>query len=93
MYYHVSLDSNHRIAIPYKIRKLANLKKGDSLVITLVNNQIHLNSINTKIAEAQNLVKQYCNNANLVEELFTTRKEEVIKENNIILKNETQNGN
>lgn len=83
MYFHVTLDSNHRISIPYQIRKKINLKKGDSLVMTLVDNEIHLNSINTKITEAKNLVKQYCGSVNLVDELFAIRKEEIGKEQNI----------
>jgi bifunctional DNA-binding transcriptional regulator/antitoxin component of YhaV-PrlF toxin-antitoxin module len=80
MYYHVILDANNRISIPYQIRKLAKLKKGDALVMAIVNNEIHLNSINTKIAEAQKLVKQFCGDKNLVEDLLNMRKEEVEKE-------------
>lgn len=83
MFFHVSLDSNHRISIPNQIRKQINLKKGDALVMTLVNNEIHLNSINKNISAAQKLVKQYCGNTNLVDQLFQIRKEEV--------KNEIQN--
>lgn len=82
MFIHVSLDSNHRISIPLYIRKQLNIKKGDSLVMTIVNNEIHLKSINTKISEAQKLVKQYCGQTNLVDELFTTRKKETEKEQN-----------
>ena len=80
MYYHVILDANNRISIPYQIRKLAKLKKGDALVMAIVNNEIHLNSIDTKIAEAQKLVKQFCGDKNLVEDLLNMRKEEVEKE-------------
>jgi len=75
MYYHVSLDNNHRIAIPSQIRKKVKLQKGDSLVMTLINNEIHLNSIDTKIADAQNLVQQYCVDKNLVDDLITTKIE------------------
>lgn len=80
MYYHVSIDANNRISIPYQIRKKINLKKGDGLVMTLIDNQIHLNSIDTKISEAQKLVKQYCGDKNLVEDLLTMRNQEVTKE-------------
>ena len=80
MYYHVSIDSNNRISIPYQIRKKINLKKGDGLVMTVIDNEIHLNSIDTKIAEAQKLVKQYCGDKDLAEDLLTMRKEEVKKE-------------
>ena len=80
MFFHVSLDSNHRISIPNQIRKQVNLKKGDSLVMTLVNNEIHLNSIDKNIAAAQELVKQYCGSNNLVNQLFEMRKEEIQKE-------------
>lgn len=83
MYYHVSVDSNNRISIPHQIRKKINLKKGDGLVMTLIDNQIYLNSIDTKISEAQKLVKQYCGEKNLVEDLLTMRKEEVEKEETI----------
>ena len=48
MFFHVSLDSNHRISIPNQIRKQINLKKGDSLIMTLINNEIHLNSIDNR---------------------------------------------
>jgi len=80
MFFHVSLDSNHRISIPNQIRKQINLKKGDSLIMTLINNEIHLNSIDKNIVAAQKLVKQYCENNNLVDELFQMRKEETKQE-------------
>ena len=80
MYFHVSLDSNHRIAIPHQIRKQMNLKKGDSLVLTIAGSGIQLNSIDKKIIEAQKLVKQYCNNSNLVDDLLDMRKDETKKE-------------
>lgn len=80
MFFHVSLDSNHRISIPTQIRKQINLKKGDSLIMTLINNEIHLNSIDKNIVAAQKLVKQYCENNNLVDELFQMRKEETKQE-------------
>lgn len=80
MYFHVLLDSNHRIAIPHQIRKRLQLTKGDSLVLTVVENEIHLNSIDKKITEAQKLVKQYCNNNNLVDDLLNMRKEETNQE-------------
>ena len=70
MYFHVLLDSNNRISIPYQIRKQINLKKGDSLVMTIVDNEIHLNSIDKKISEAQKLVKQYCGDSDLLEDLL-----------------------
>lgn len=76
MYFHVLLDSNNRISIPYQIRKQINLKKGDSLVMTLVDNEIHLNSIDKKISEAQKLVKQYCGDNDLLEDLLLMRNEE-----------------
>lgn len=93
MHIHVSLDSNHRISIPLHIRKQLALKKGDSLVMTLVNNEIHLNSIDTKISEAQKLVQQYCGKVNLVDELFTTRKEELEKEQDRQAKYNSENEN
>jgi AbrB family looped-hinge helix DNA binding protein len=80
MFFHVSLDSNHRISIPNQIRKQINLKKGDSLIMTLINNEIHLNSIDKNIVAAQKLVKQYCENNNLVDKLFQMRKEETKQE-------------
>lgn len=83
MHYHVSIDANNRISIPHQIRKRINLKKGDGLVMTVIDNEIHLNSIDTKISEAQKLVKQYCGDKNLVEDLLTMRKEEVEKEETI----------
>ncbi|NRA73936.1 MAG: hypothetical protein HRU36_04260 [Rickettsiales bacterium] len=57
-----------------------NLKKGDSLVVTIVDNEIHLNSIDKKITEAQKLVKQYCHNNNLVDDLLNMRKDETKNE-------------
>ena len=48
--------------------------------MTLINNEIHLNSIDKNIVAAQKLVKQYCENNNLVDELFQMRKEETKQE-------------
>ena len=84
MYFHVLLDSNNRISIPYQIRKQINLKKGDSLVMTIVDNEIHLNSIDKKIAEAQKLVKQYCGDNDLLEDLLLMRDEELRLQTNDI---------
>ena len=93
MHIHVSIDSNHRISIPLHIRKQLNLKKGDSIVMTVVENEIHLNSINTKISEAQKIVKQYCGEVNLVDELLATRKEEFLKEQHIQGNHNLENNN
>ncbi len=84
MYFHVLLDSNNRISIPYQIRKQINLKKGDSLVMTIVDNEIHLNSIDKKISEAQKLVKQYCGDSDLLEDLLLMRDEELSLQTNDI---------
>ena len=84
MYFHVLLDSNNRISIPYQIRKQINLKKGDSLVMTIVDNEIHLNSIDKKISEAQKLVKQYCGDSDLLEDLLLMRDEELRLQTNDI---------
>jgi len=76
----VPLDSNGRISIPKQIRKQINLQTGDNLIISLVDQEIHINTMDKKINDARDLVKKYCSGIDLVEDLFTMRKEEVIKE-------------
>jgi AbrB family looped-hinge helix DNA binding protein len=77
MFYHVTLDSNGRISIPKNMRRQINLQTGDGLVLSLVGNEIHINTIEKKINDARDLVKKYCTNINLVEDLLLMRKEEV----------------
>ncbi|CAL7961913.1 hypothetical protein MIDIC_340017 [Alphaproteobacteria bacterium] len=80
MFYHVALDSNGRIPIPRQIRKQINLQTGDNVVVALVGNEIHINTIDKKINDARDLVKKYCFGVDLVEDLLSMRREEVIKE-------------
>jgi AbrB family looped-hinge helix DNA binding protein len=80
MFYHVMLDSNGRISIPKNMRKQINLQTGDGLVLSLVGDEIHINTIDKKINDARNLVKKYCADANLVEDLLSMRKEELKKD-------------
>ncbi len=76
MFYHVALYSNGRISISKPIREKFHLKTGENLIVSLVNDEIHINTIDKKIDEARNLVKKYCQNLNLVEDLLAMRKEE-----------------
>lgn len=81
MLYHVSIDSNGRISIPQKIRKQAGLEKGDTLVLTLDENEIHLKTLDNKIKEARSLVKDYCQGADLLSDLKSLRDDDIKKDN------------
>ena len=59
MSYHVIIDSNGRVPIPKEVRKALNLKIGDSLVISLLDEQLIINTMHQKIHEARELVKKY----------------------------------
>ena len=81
MLYHVSIDSNGRISIPQKIRKQAGLEKGDTLVLTLDENEIHLKTLDNKIKEARSLVKDYCQGTDLLSDLKSLRDDDIKKDN------------
>lgn len=81
MLYHVSIDTNGRISIPQKIRKQAGLNKGDTLVLTLDENEIHLKTLDNKIKEARSLVNDYCKGADLLSDLKSLRDDDLKKDN------------
>ena len=88
-----NIDDNGRILIPAIIRKQYNIKSGDVYVIRMIEDEMHLVSLNKIIKEAQDLVRTYIpENISLVDELINDRRtqaeHEQIKFNNFNQENQ-----
>jgi AbrB family looped-hinge helix DNA binding protein len=88
-----NIDDNGRILIPAIIRKQYHIKSGDVYVIRMIEDEMHLVSLNKIIKEAQDLVRTYIpENVSLVDELINDRRaqaeHEQIKFNNFNQENQ-----
>ena len=74
---HSKISKGGRIVLPRNFRKALNLKDGESIIIRLNENGIHLFSLNQAIKNAQEKVQGYNDSKKLLsEELFNLRKED-----------------
>lgn len=75
----VTFDTNGRIAIPAKMRKLLHLNPGDDVILKYEEGQITLTSYAHNIEKVRNIVQKYTNRS-LLEELKDLRKEDAERE-------------
>ena len=81
---HSQMDKYGRILIPSNIRNSLNYKQGDTFVIRVINDELHIVSINKEIKAAQKLFKKYNANANAnsaVDEFLDSRRIDANNEN------------
>jgi AbrB family looped-hinge helix DNA binding protein len=71
--YRAHIYSNGRINLPSQLRKTANLKDGDELILSFKDNTIYVQPMDQVIAEAQNLVAKYFAEDDLLKDLKTMR--------------------
>jgi len=78
----VAIDGSGRILLPAKVRKQLKLKKGSSLVATLDNQQLVLNTRAEALRQVQELFSQYRpkNGKLLSDELIEDRRREARRE-------------
>jgi len=73
------IDSNGKLAIPVKLRKMLHIKSGDKVEIECIDNKLIVTSFREKLSNARSLVKQYVK-ISLTEELKKMRAEDASKE-------------
>ena len=75
----VTFDTNGRIAIPAKMRKLLHLHPGDDVILKCEGGQITITSYANNIEKVRDILKKYTNRS-LLEELKILRKEDAERE-------------
>lgn len=73
------IDSNGKLAIPVKLRKILRIKSGDKVEIECIDNKLIVTSFREKLSNARSLVKKYVK-ISLTEELKRMRAEDANKE-------------
>jgi AbrB family looped-hinge helix DNA binding protein len=77
----VQLDAEGRVSIPEHIRDRLSLKEGDTLVVSLDGDAVHLLTIPAAVRRAQTIVRQFVpEGVSLVEELLDERRKDVARE-------------
>lgn len=75
--YKTIIGENGRIIIPAKIRKEANLKVGQDIIMNVQNGEVKISSYTSQITNIQETVRQYTQGKiSLVDKLFELRKED-----------------
>jgi len=78
----VRLGVNGEIALPEKVRDALRLKAGDTLIVSLEDDEIRLMTVATAVRKVQALVRQYVpEGVSLVDELLEDRRREADGEN------------
>jgi AbrB family looped-hinge helix DNA binding protein len=78
--YRSHVSSNGRLNIPAQLRKAANLKDGDEVLLILKDNIIHVQPLEQVIAEAQALVAQFFSTDDLMKDLKAMRITDTTRE-------------
>ncbi|MFU7501401.1 MULTISPECIES: AbrB/MazE/SpoVT family DNA-binding domain-containing protein [unclassified Candidatus Tisiphia] len=79
---HSQMDKHGRILIPSTIRNSLNYKYGDTFVIRVIDDELHIVGINKEIKAAQSLFKKYNTSSNsAVDEFLDSRRIEANNEN------------
>ena len=73
------IDSNGKLVIPIKLRKILHINSGDKVEIELIDNKLVVTSFREKLKEARSLVKKYVK-ISLTDELKKMRAEDASKE-------------
>jgi AbrB family looped-hinge helix DNA binding protein len=74
---HTNMDQHGRILIPASIRNQLNYKAGDTFVVRVINDELHILSLEKVIKDAQDLIRQYIKPGELlVEDFLEYRREE-----------------
>ncbi len=85
------VDQNGRILIPAPMRKKLNLHTGDRMVLRIIDNELHLISIDKVINDTQILFKKLItSNTSDVDEFIEGRRKEALSENSKFNGNELQ---
>jgi AbrB family looped-hinge helix DNA binding protein len=78
------LGKNGRVFIPTAFRQNLHLETGDDIILHIVDNIIHITTIEQSLHQLQNKVKNYIDatkgEISLTEELISTRRKEAINE-------------
>ena len=76
------LDKHGRILIPATLRHALNFHSGDTLVMRIINGELHIVSIEKLIKSTQALIKSSSKDSgSMVDLLIKERREEEAKEN------------
>lgn len=78
------LGKNGRVFIPTAFRQNLHLETGDDIILHMVDNIIHLTTVEQSLNKLQNKVKNYINSTgekiSLTDELINIRRKEAINE-------------
>ncbi len=78
--YRTKISENGRIIVPAVLRKQLHLRPGEELVIQVENDELRIYSVQHALKKAQNLVRKYAKNKNLVQQLKSMRNEDLDNE-------------
>lgn len=78
--FRIKLGENGRVLIPASCRRQLKLVPGQELIIKIEDEELHLFSLDHSVRKAQQLVKKYAKNQNLVEKLIKSRREDELNE-------------
>ncbi len=79
------MDKHGRLLIPAQIRNELNYKPGDTFVVRVIDNELHIISLNKILNEARSLIKAKLSpNISLLEEFKQMRKQDAELEDNKI---------
>lgn len=83
---HTKMDNHGRLLVPLYIRNQLGYKKGDTFVIRVINDELHVVSLKNALLHAQELVRKSTPpGISLVDELIAERRVEALQEDNKLL--------
>jgi AbrB family looped-hinge helix DNA binding protein len=78
---HARMNENGRVVIPASFRRALQINSGDTVVLTLDKDELHITTLRKRLAKAQQLVRKHVPpTASLVDELIAERREAGRKE-------------
>jgi len=76
-----NIDTHGRLLIPAIIRKKLDYNTDDTLVLRVVNGELHVLKLTQLVTEAQKIMSQYCGpEESLLDDFLRMRHEEFINE-------------
>jgi AbrB family looped-hinge helix DNA binding protein len=73
---HARMNENGRVVIPASFRRALQINSGDTVVLTLDNDELRITTLRKRLAKAQQMVRKHIPaTASLVDELIAERRE------------------